>query len=288
VLAGGVLRRAATAEQRSNWIAPLIEGHLQAALAFAEPQSRYDIANIATTAERIGESFVINGKKSLVLNGGAADLLIIPARTSGARTDEAGITLFAIPADADGVSCRAYPTVDALQAAELEFNHLAIGSDRIIGEIDNGFSILQATIDEATLAISAEAVGIMQTMHDKTVEYSKNRTQFGVPIGTFQALQHRMVDMMISCEQSRSLLYWSVMLNTADDPEARHSISALKYQVGTAGIHVAREAVQLHGGMGVTWELDIAHYFKRMTAIDLTFGNADFHLERFIETSPVA
>ena len=288
VLAGGVLRRAASTEQRSRWITPLIEGELQAALAFAEPQSRYDISNIATAAERQGDSFVINGRKTIVLNGGAADLLLIPARTAGDQTDGAGITLFAIPADADGVNVRAFPTVDGLQAAEIECNNVTVDGDRVIGEIDDGLSVLQATVDEATLAISAEAVGIMQTMHDKTVEYSKNRMQFGVPIGTFQALQHRMVETMIACEQSRSLLYWAVMLQNADDPGARHAISALKYQVGTAGIHVAREAVQLHGGMGVTWELDIAHYFKRMSAIDLTFGNADFHLERFIDTAPAA
>lgn len=140
-------------------------------------------------------------------------------------------------------------------------------------------------IDEATLALSAEAMGIMQTMHDKTVEYSKSRVQFGVPIGTFQALQHRMVDTLMSCEQSRSLLYWCVMLNAAGSPDTRKAISALKYQVGTAGIKVAQEAVQLHGGMGVTWEMDIAHYFKRLTAIDLMFGNADHHLDRYIALS---
>jgi len=288
VLAGGVLRRAATAEQRSNWLAPMIEGRLQAALAFAEPQSRYDIANIATTAKVEDGGFALSGSKTMVLNGGAAELLIIPARTSGGATDEEGITLFAVPADAGGVRVRAYPTVDALQAADVSLDGVVVESAAILGEADKGFAVLADTIDEATLAVAAEAVGIMQSMHDKTVEYSKNRVQFGVPIGTFQALQHRMVDNMIACEQSRSLLYWSVMLNAAGDAESRHAISALKYQVGTAGIHVAREAVQIHGGMGVTWELDIAHYFKRMTAIDLTFGNADFHLERFIDTAPTA
>jgi alkylation response protein AidB-like acyl-CoA dehydrogenase len=158
-------------------------------------------------------------------------------------------------------------------------------SAHALGEVGKGFVTLQAVIDEATLAVCAEALGIMRTMHEKTVEYSKQRVQFGVPIGTFQALQHRMVDSLMACEQSRSLLMWTVMVNSVDSPEAQRAISAMKYQIGTAGIYVAREAVQIHGGMGMTWELDIAHYFKRMTAIDLLFGNADHHLDRYVRLS---
>jgi alkylation response protein AidB-like acyl-CoA dehydrogenase len=167
-----------------------------------------------------------------------------------------------------------------MQAAEVHLDGVTVPADCLLGEPECGFETLRDTVDEATLAVCAEAIGIMQTMHDKTLEYSKNRVQFGVPIGTFQALQHRLVDTMIACEQSRSLLYRAVMLAASGSPESRRAISALKYQVGTAGTHVAREAVQVHGGMGVTWELDIAHYFKRLTAIDLSFGNADFHLDR--------
>ncbi len=288
VLAGGALRRAASSGQREKWLIPIIAGELHAALAFAEPQARYDIRNVATHAGAEGGGYVLRGSKTMILNGGAANMIIVPARTSGDTADEDGITLFIVPADARGVEISPYPTVDALQAADIDFNDVTVDESAVLGDVDKGFATLQAVIDEATLAISAEAVGIMQTMHEKTVEYSKNRSQFGVPIATFQALQHRMVDTMIACEQSRSLLYWSVMLSTANDPEARHSISALKYQVGTAGIEVAREAVQLHGGMGVTWELDIAHYFKRMTAIDAMFGNADFHLDRYIDTAPTS
>jgi alkylation response protein AidB-like acyl-CoA dehydrogenase len=281
VLAGGALRRAASPEQKDAWLAPLIGGELQAALAFAEPQARYDIADIATTAIADGDDFVLKGRKSFVLNGGAAGLIILPARTSGAQEDSSGITLFAVAADAEGISRRPYPTVDGQQAAEVELDNVVVPSSAVLGAVDGGYGLLRDIIDEATLAVAAEAIGIMQIMHDKTVDYSRNRVQFGVPIGTFQALQHRMVDTMIACEQSRSLLYWCVMLAAARSPQTRDAISALKYQVGTAGVHVAREAVQLHGGMGVTWELDIAHYFKRLTAIDLTFGNADVHLDRF-------
>jgi len=282
VLAGGVLRRAATSEQKSRWLTPIIEGQCQAALAFAEPQSRYDIANVATTATADGDGYVLNGNKALVLNGGTAELLIVPARTGGAQYDEAEITLFAVDAAAGGVVRTAYKTVDAFQAAEIVLDKVRVGADSVIGEIGGGYSILDSVIDEATLAVSAEAAGIMRAMHDKTVEYTKSRVQFGVPIGSFQALQHRMVDMLMSCEQSRSLLLWSAMVNASGGDEARASISALKYQIGTAGKQVAQEAVQLHGAMGVTWELDIAHYFKRITAVNLLFGDADYHLDRYV------
>jgi len=285
ILAGGIFRRVASKEQKSKWLAPLIEGELQAVLAFTEPQSRYNVSNIMTTASEDGDSYVLNGHKTLVLSGDSADLIIIPARTSGDQSDETGVTLFAVPGDADGLTRKGYATVDGLRAAEVELDNVSVGSASVLGEVDNGFPALGSVIDEATLAICAEAMGIMQTMHDKTVEYSKSRVQFGVPIGSFQALQHRMVDTLMSCEQSRSLLYWCVILNAAGDPQASKAISALKYQVGTAGIKVAQEAVQIHGGMGVTWELDIAHYFKRISAIDLMFGNADYHLDRFIACS---
>lgn len=283
VLAGGALRRLASKDQKTKWMTPLIAGELHAGLAFAEPQARFELSDIATTAKEGGDGYILNGRKTLVLNGGAADLLIIPARTAGKQTDESGITLFAVPSNAAGLSRRAYPTVDGLQAAELDLADVTVGLDNVLGSVDEGFDTLRNIVDEATLAVSAEAVGIMQAMHDKTVEYSKDRVQFGVPIGTFQALQHRMVETMMSCEQSRSLLYWCVMLNCSNDNDGRKAISALKYQVGTAGVHVAREAVQIHGGMGVTWELDIAHYFKRISAIDLMFGNADYHLDRFAD-----
>ncbi len=285
VLAGGALRRAASKEQKAEWLAPLIAGNLQAGLAFAEPQSRFNIADIKTTAKQNGKGFLLNGSKTCVLNGGNAELLIIPARTSGDRADENGITLFAVAADSAGINRRSYPTVDAHQAAEIRLNDVEADATAVLGEIGNGFATLQAVIDEATLAVCAEALGIMRTMHEKTVEYSKQRVQFGVPIGSFQALQHRMVDSLMACEQSQSLLMWAVMVNEVDSPEAQRAISAMKYQIGTAGIYVAREAVQIHGGMGMTWELDISHYFKRMTAIDLLFGNADYHLDRYVRLS---
>lgn len=281
VLAGGVLKRVASAAQKAEFLAGIIDGSVQASLAFAEPQARFDIANVATTASSDGDGFVLNGHKTLVLNGGSSDLVIVPARTSGAQTDGAGITLFAVPADSEGMEIRAYKTVDAHAGAEVTLSSVRVPADAVLGDIGDGFATLCTVIDEATLAVCAEAVGIMRTMHDKTVEYSKSRTQFGVPIGSFQALQHRMVETLMHCEQSRSLLLWAVMMCAENDPDAARAISALKYQVGTAGRKVAQEAVQIHGGMGVTWELDIAHFFKRHNSIELMFGNADAHLDRF-------
>ena len=285
VLAGGVLRRAANPAQKERWLGGLIGGETQAALAFCEPQSRFNFADVATTADEDTDGYLLNGSKGMVLNGGSADLLIVPARTSGTQLESSGITLFAIAADAAGVTRRAYRTVDAFQAAEITLSDVRVGADALIGEMHGGHAVLQSVVDEATLAVCAEAVGIARTMHEKTVEYAKSRIQFGVPIGSFQALQHRMVDTLMACEQSHSLLLWAAMIAATEQQDAAQAISALKYQVGTACQQVAREAVQIHGGMGVTWELDIAHYFKRMTAIDVMFGNADHHLDRYVRLS---
>ena len=280
ILAGGVLRRAASTAQKEQWLHPVIAGELQAALAYTEPQSRYDIADIRTTAVADGDGWVLNGDKGVVFNGGNAELLIVSARTSGGQTDADGITLFAVPVDSQGVSVRAYPTVDGQQAAEIHFDNVAVDASAVIGKPGRGFAALDAAIDDAILAVSAEAVGIMQIMTDKTVEYSKNRMQFGVPIGSFQALQHRMVDMFTDCEQSYSLLLWATMRAAQGEADAKRAISFIKYQVGTAGRKVGQEAVQIHGGMGVSWEVDVAHYFKRLTTIDQILGNADWHLDR--------
>jgi alkylation response protein AidB-like acyl-CoA dehydrogenase len=283
VLAGGVLRRVASASQKTKLLQPLISGELQAALAVTEPQSRYDLANIETTATKDGDDWIISGRKGVVLNGGNAGLLIIPARTSGSTTDRDGITLFAVGGIADGVSRNAYPTVDGHQAAEIVLQDVRVEPNAILGEIDKAYEVLDAVVDEATLAVCAEAVGIMQTLTDKTVEYSKSREQFGVPIGSFQALQHRMVDMLTACEQSYSLLLWASMANADQTEDAKRAISAAKYQVGTAGKKVGQEAVQIHGGMGVSWDVDVAHYFKRLTTIGQMFGNADWHLDKLAE-----
>jgi alkylation response protein AidB-like acyl-CoA dehydrogenase len=280
ILAGGILRRAADAGQKERWLQPMIAGELHATLAFNEPQARYQLANIATTATREGNDWVLNGRKGLVLNGGTSDLLIVPARTAGNNDDEHGITLFAVAADSGGLARNAYATFDGLRAAEVTLNAVRVGDDDVLGEVDEGFADLDATIDEATLAICAEAVGIMQVLKDKTVEYSKDRSQFGVPIGSFQALQHRMVDMLMACEQAQSLLMWAVTENANGSEESKRAVSSIKYMIGTTGREIGEDAIQIHGGMGVMWDLDVAHYFKRLTAIGTLFGNADWHLDK--------
>ena len=280
ILAGGILKRVASADQKRQWLQAIIGGELQATLAFTEPQARYDLTNIATMASEDGDSWILNGSKGFVPNGGTSDLIIVPARTAGDQSGSNGITLFAVPSDADGVSLNAYRTVDGLRAAELTLNNVRIKGGNVLGDVGAGLAALEATVDDATLAICAEGVGIMHVLKDKTIEYSKSRSQFGVPIGSFQALQHRMVDMLTACEQAQSLLLWAAMTSAAGDGQARRAISSLKYLVGTSGQALGEEAVQLHGGMGVTWDLDVAHYFKRLTAIGQLFGNADWHLDR--------
>ena len=277
LLAGGIISRLGDAGQKARWLHPLIAGELHATLAWHEPQSRYDLANIATTATRSGDGWQLNGAKGVVPHGGTADLIIVPARTSGGTSDTAGITLFAVPADS--LLRDAYATVDGSRAAEIALSDVRVGAEHVLGPVGGGFGALDETIDDGILAVCAEAVGIMHVLKDKTVEYSKQRRQFGVPIGTFQALQHRMVDMLMTCEKAQSLLMWAVMTR-AEGGDVKRAVSSIKYFVGTAGQKLGEEAVQIHGGMGVTWDLDVAHYFKRLTVINRIFGNADFHLDR--------
>ncbi len=283
ILAGGILKRIGNAQQKARWLQPMIAGELHATLAFTEPQAGYDLANIVTTATRDGDSWIVSGRKGFVPNAGSSNLIIVPARTAGEPADRQGITLFALPADAAGLALNKYPTVDGLQAAELALSDVRVDAEAVLGEIGEGFSALDATIDDAILAVCAEGVGIMQVLKDKTIEYAKNRSQFGVPIGSFQALQHRMVDMLTACEQAQSLLLWAAISCSNGDAQARRAVSSLKYLVGSSGQKLGEEAVQLHGGMGVTWELDVAHYFKRLTAIGQLFGNADWHLDRLAD-----
>ena len=285
VLAGGVLRRAASVAQKADWLQSMIAGELQTTVAFVERQARYEVNNVSTTATKDGDSWVLNGAKGYVLNGDTAQLMIIPARTSGDQSDRNGITLFGVTTDSEGVSVRGYETVDGLRAAEVSLENVSVSADNVIGEAGEGYAALEGAISDATLAVSAEAVGIMTALTEKTIEYAKSRVQFGVPISSFQALQHRMVEMYTACEQSRSLMMWAAMTIADDNDESARAVHSLKYQVGVAGTRVGEEAVQIHGGMGVTWDLDVAHYFKRLTAINVLFGNADWHLDQLATAS---
>ncbi|HEY5681589.1 MAG TPA: acyl-CoA dehydrogenase family protein [Pseudomonadales bacterium] len=282
VLAGGALKIGGSASQKEKYLAGVMDGSLQGALAYAEPQGRFNLADLTTTASPEGDGYVINGYKAVVMNGPSADFLVVSCRTGGGQRDADGVSLFVLPADTEGVARRDYPTVDAFRASEVTLENVRVGSDALIGEEGKGLAILEQVVDEAILAVGAEAVGCMEVLYKTTVEYCKTREQFGQPIGKFQVLQHRMVDMFMEHEQAKSLMYMAAMrLDEGYGPEAQKAVSAFKVQVGKSGRFVGQNAVQLHGGMGMTEELNVGHYFKRLTMIDTLFGNVDFHLKRF-------
>jgi pimeloyl-CoA dehydrogenase small subunit len=282
VLAGGALKIAGSAAQKERYLAGIIAGSLHGALAYAEPQGRFNLADLTTTARRDGDGWIVNGYKAVVLNGPSADLFVVSARTAGSQRDESGVSLLLVPGDAAGISRRDYPTVDGLRASEITFENVRVGGDALLGVEGQGLSTLEQVIDEGILAVGAEAVGAMEVLYKATVEYCKTREQFGQPIGKFQVLQHRMVDMFMEHEQAKSLMYMAAMrLDEGYGPEARKAVSAFKVQVGKSGRFVGQNAIQLHGGMGMTDELSVGHYFKRLTTIDTLFGNVDFHLKRF-------
>ncbi|MFP6807083.1 MAG: acyl-CoA dehydrogenase family protein [Pseudomonadales bacterium] len=286
ILAGRVIADAGSQTQKEDVLAEIIAGSKFAALAFVEPQARFNLADTKTTATEKDGGYVINGFKGVVLGGPSADILVVPARTSGGQKSQDGITMFLIDASAAGVSRRDYPTVDGWQASEISFENVEVDSKAVLGSVGEGFSLLDKAIDYAILAIGAEAVGAMEVLYKTTVEYCKTRQQFGQPIGKFQVLQHRMVDMFIEHEQSKSLLYMAAMrLDEGYDTAAKKAVSALKVQVGKGGKFVAQNAVQLHGGMGMTDELNVGHYFKRLTTIETLFGNVDYHLRKYASIS---
>ncbi len=282
LLAGGVLKHAGKRAHKEKYLAGVIDGSLQGAFAYAEPQGRFNLADLTTTAKKDGDSYVLNGYKCVVLNGPSADFFIVSARTSGGQRAVKGITLFLVDAKASGISRRDYPTVDALRASELTLDNVRVAKSAVVGRVGGGLPVIEQVIDESILAIGAEAVGCMEVLYKATVEYCKTREQFGQPIGKFQVLQHRMVDMFMEYEQSKSLMYMAAMrLDEGYGDEAKKAVSAFKVQIGKSGRFVGQSAVQLHGGMGMTEELSVGHYFKRLTMIDTLFGNTDFHLQRF-------
>jgi pimeloyl-CoA dehydrogenase small subunit len=279
VLGGGLLRLGADEAMRAALIPKIIAGEHLLAFAHAERQSRYDLADVATTARRDGAGYVLDGVKRLVIHGDCADKLIVSVRLAGGQRDRDGIGLFVIDAEAPGVSRRAYPTVDGLRAAEVTLSGVRAGADHVLGEPGKAFPLIDQAVDAAVAALAAEAVGAMAAMHEMTVEYLKTRKQFGVPIGSFQALQHRAAEMLIALEQARSMALFATMM--ADEPDAierRKAIAAAKVQIGRSGRFVGQQAIQLHGGIGMTMEYKVGHYFKRVTAIDTLFGDADHHL----------
>jgi pimeloyl-CoA dehydrogenase small subunit len=281
ILAGGVLRRAGSEAQQRALVAPLIAGDLVLALAHHEPGARYDLAHVQTAARQAGSGWLLDGRKSLVLHGGSANRLMVSARVHGAASSHEGIALFVVDPEASGVSRRSYPTQDGLRAAEITLDGVRVGEADVIGEAGDAFPVLVRVVEEAIAALCAEAVGAMDALHALTLDYLKQRRQFGVPIGSFQALQHRAVDMLIALEQARSMaLFAAMMLDEEDAVERASGISAAKVQIGRSARLIGEAAIQLHGGIGMTAEYAAGHYFKRLTAIDLMFGDADHHQRR--------
>jgi alkylation response protein AidB-like acyl-CoA dehydrogenase len=258
-------------------------GELKLACALGERQSRHDMRDIVTRAERDGDAWRLTGEKKVVLHGAQAGVLIVSARSAGSQRDADGIALFAVPADAPGVQRIEYRMLDGQRAADVRFDGVRVGPDALVGAPGAGWALLEAALDYGAGLLCAEAVGAMDALFAATLDYLKTRQQFGAPIGKFQALQHRMADMYIHLEQARSMaLLAAVRLRSNDPAERRKAVSAAKYRVGQAARFVGQQAVQLHGGMGVTDELPAAHYFKRLSTIELSLGDADHHLARFM------
>ncbi|HEX2114528.1 MAG TPA: acyl-CoA dehydrogenase family protein [Alphaproteobacteria bacterium] len=282
VLCGGLLKRLAGNDRQRGLLARLGTGDALMAFAQGERQARYTLHDIEATARRDGDSFVLNGHKSVVLHGDSADTLIISARSAGAARDTHGISLFLVDRGADGLKVRGSPTIDGLRSAEITLADVRVGADALLGPLDRGYPAIERAVDAATAAVCAEAVGAMAVLIEATLDYLKTRQQFGAPIGRNQALQHRMVDVQIAYEQARSMACLAAMMADSDDDDARRrAISAAKVQIGRAGKFVGQQAVQLHGGIAMTDEYKVGHYFKRLTMIGAQFGDVDYHLGRF-------
>jgi len=286
VLAGGTIARAGNVAQKQELLGAITEGRLIAAAAFEEPGARYNLAQVATAAKKDGGGYVISGSKAVVLHGGQADRLVVSARTAGAAGDAQGISLFVIDGKATGVTVRDYRTIDGLRAADITFDGVRVPASALLGAEGGAFEVIDAVGDAGAAALCAEAVGVMESLNRQTLEYMKGRQQFGQPIGAFQVLQHRAVDMFIHAEQSKSMAYLAaikapVVGEAASAQERRRAVSAAKVHIGNSGRVVAQEAIQLHGGMGMTNELAASHYAKRLTMIDFVLGDSAHHLARF-------
>jgi alkylation response protein AidB-like acyl-CoA dehydrogenase len=279
VLGGGFLRRAGNDTVNADLLPKVASGEVFLAFAHSERQSRYDLADVATTAKKDGDDFVLNGAKSLVLHGDVADHFIVSARLSGDQRSRKGIGLFLVDAKAAGVSVHGYGTIDGLRAAEVALSNVKVSPGLALDPEGNAIDLIECVVDSGIAALCAEAVGAMSAMHEITVDYLKQRKQFGVPIGNFQVLQHRAGDMLIALEQARSMAMLATMMSEEPNAaERRKAISAAKVQIGRSAKIVGEGAIQLHGGIGMTMEYKVGHYFKRATMIDKTFGDADHHL----------
>ena len=285
VTCGGLIRDAASDALKTKLLSQIAEGKLKLSLAAYEASGRYDLSYVAATAQESGGSWRLSGRKTVVLDGASADYFLVSARSGGKTADRDGVSLFLVPRDAKGLTVAAYPTQSGARAADLLLENVTIGADAMIGAAGKALPIIERAVDRANAALCAEAVGIINALNQATLNYLKTRKQFGVAIGTFQALKHKMADMLIAAEQSRSMaIIAAVHMDSEDAAERHRNIAAAKAYIGQSGRLVGQHAVQMHGGMGVVDELNVSHYFKRLTMIDLTFGDADYQLAAFSET----
>jgi pimeloyl-CoA dehydrogenase small subunit len=284
VLCGAVLKHGANAEQRAELVGKIASGELRASLAHMEKQSGFDLNDVALKAAKDGAAFVLNGEKALVGQGDSADRLIVSARVAGGRRDREGIGLFLVDANAPGVSRRGYPTQDGQRAADIALTDVRVEPQDVLGNPEAGLAIVERAADEAIAALAAEAVGAMSEALMMTVEYMKTRKQFGVTIGSFQALQHRGSDMVVALEQARSMMYLATMSASEDNAKERaKAMSAAKAQIGRSAKFIGQQAVQIHGGIGMTYEYKVGHLFKRLTMIDIAYGDADLHVRKLAD-----
>jgi alkylation response protein AidB-like acyl-CoA dehydrogenase len=279
VIGGGFLKHAGH-PHAAELAGRIIAGEAVFAFAWAEPQGRYNLADLRTTATRQGAGWVLNGAKAVVAGAPWATHLIVTARTAGGQRDAQGVSVFLVEAGAAGVAARDYPTVDGGRASDISFENVALGAEALIGPADGALPLVEKVVDEALAALCAEGCGVLRRLHEDTLAYTKQRRQFGAPIGSFQVLQHRMADMYINLEQSISMTCMATLKLGRDDERAR-ACAAAKVQLGNACRFIGQSAIQLHGGMGMTDELAVGHYFKRATLIESAFGSTDHHLARY-------
>jgi len=284
VTCGGFLKRASE-KQRHTYIPKIISGEDIWAFAYAEPQGRYNLNDLTTKASKEGDNYILNGYKCVVSAAPWSKKLIVSARTSGDQRDEEGISLFILDKDSSGISLRNYPTVDGSRASEITLEDVKVSSDNLIGEEGKASKLIEQVVDESIAAVCAEAIGAMGVLNEATVEYCKTRKQFGQPIGKFQVLQHRMVDMFMQYEQSVSMTYMVNLKLHEEYSERRKAASGAKVQICKAAKFIGQSAIQLHGGMGMTDELNVGHYFKRLSMIESLFGNIDHHLKKYASTA---
>jgi alkylation response protein AidB-like acyl-CoA dehydrogenase len=281
VMAGGLLRHGGNAELKARLIPGIAEGRQRHAFAYTEPRSRFNPANVSTRARREGSGYRLDGYKSVVYGAPMADGLFITARTAGGELDRQGISVFYVDAKAPGVSRRDFRTIDGMRASEVQLSGVAVGGDALLGPADQGLALVERVLDESAAAVCAEAAGAMMVLNDKTLEYTRTRVAFGQHLSEFQVIQHRLVDLRVACEYGNAVALMAALKLDSAPAERARAVSAAKAMLGRDSRYVGQTAIQLHGAIGMTDDLDIGHYFKRLTAIGWQFGNADHHLRRF-------